>query len=160
MSYANRGKTLQLLINHTNQAYKTKGWAVVDEVPTPTKNIRGKMVYEKKSTVDYYGITQGRAIAFDAKSTREINRFDLKNVHAHQVKYLMDFQKQGGLSFFIIEFAKKQEHYFVPLNFFIKFWNDALRGGKKSIPYEEFLINCNRIQSTRGVPLDYIKHCS
>ena len=159
MSYANRGKALQLLINHTNQTYKMKGWAVVDEVPTPTKNIRGKMVYEKKSTVDYYGITRGRAIAFDAKSTKEISRFDLKNVHDHQVKYLMDFQKQGGLSFFIIEFAKKHEHYFVPLNFFMKFWNDALKGGKKSIPYEEFLINCSRIQSARGVPLDYIKHC-
>lgn len=159
MTHANRGKALQTMINFTNTIYKAKGWAVVDEVPTPTKNIRGQIVYEKKSTVDYYGISHGRAIAFDAKSTREITRFDLKNVHEHQVKYLLDFQKQGGISFFIIEFAKKGESYFVPLDFFMKYWNHALRGGKKSVPYQDIHLYCDRVKSSRGVALDYLKHC-
>lgn len=159
MSYANRGKAFQMLINHTNHIYKIKGWAVVDEVATPTKNIKGKIVYEKKSTVDYYGISNGRAVAFDAKSTKETARFDLKNVHDHQVRYLKDFQNQGGLSFFLFEFAKLQEFYFVPLDFFLAYWMAALNGGKKSIPYMDIQMNCSPVKSARGVALDYLKYC-
>lgn len=158
-SYANRGKPLQRLINYTNEIYKRKGWALVDEVPTPTKNIKGRIVYEKKSTVDYHGITHGRALAFDAKSCRETTRFPIKNIHEHQINYLKRFQDQGGISFFIIEFAKKQEFYYVPFDFVYSYWIKAQEGGKKSIPYEDIHFNCELIKSDRGVALDYLKFC-
>lgn len=119
INYANRGKALQMLINSTNAVYKQKGWALVDEVPTPSKNIKGRIIYERKSTVDYYGISQGRGIAFDAKSTKETKRFDLKNVHDHQVQYLDHFLKQGGIAFLLIEFARLREFYFVSIPFFL-----------------------------------------
>ncbi|MGM7635658.1 Holliday junction resolvase RecU [Bacillus sp. Hm123] len=160
ISHANRGKALQNVINLTNQIYRLKGWAVVDEVPTPTKNIRGQIAYEKKSTVDYYGITHGRALAFDAKSTRETTRFPLDNVHEHQVKYLNSFQDQGGLSFFIVEFAKLNKTYFMPLDFFKTYWTAARNGGRKSIPITDIDLYCERIRSERGVALDYLKYCS
>ncbi len=151
---------MQNVINLTNQIYRLKGWAVVDEVPTPTKNIRGHIAYEKKSTVDYYGITHGRALAFDAKSTRNKTRFDLKNVHAHQVDYLQRFKDQGGLAFFIIEFATLNQSYFVPFDFLHKYWLAAENGRPKSIPIADIDLNCERIRSERGVALDYLKYCS
>ncbi|MGG3451964.1 Holliday junction resolvase RecU, partial [Domibacillus aminovorans] len=101
ISHSNRGKALQNAINSTNGMYKLKGWAQIDEIPTPTKNINGKIIYTAKSTVDYVGISHGRGIAFDAKSTHLTNRFDLKNVHDHQVLYLKTFRDQGGVAFFI-----------------------------------------------------------
>ncbi|WP_307894040.1 Holliday junction resolvase RecU [Bacillus swezeyi] len=159
INYANRGKALQMLINNTNAVYKQKGWALVDEVPTPSKNIKGRIIYERKSTVDYYGISQGRGIAFDAKSTKETKRFDLKNVHDHQVKYLDHFLKQGGIAFLLIEFARLREFYFVSIPFFLEYWNAAKNGGRKSIPYEEIRFNCAPIRTRRGVPLDYLELC-
>ncbi|OTX33627.1 Holliday junction resolvase [Bacillus thuringiensis serovar brasilensis] len=33
-----------------------------------------------KSTVDYDGVYKGRAIEFEAKSTENVTRFDLKNI--------------------------------------------------------------------------------
>ncbi|GLY09575.1 Holliday junction resolvase RecU [Pseudobacillus badius] len=165
VNYANRGKPLQNIINLTNQIYKLKGWAVVNEVPTPWRVIRrGKQIIgaspAEKSTVDYYGITHGRALAFDAKSTRETTRFPLDNVHDHQVEYLTKFQDQGGIAFFIVEFARLNKTYFVPLKFFETYWTAAKNGGRKSIPFEEIDLQCDLIRPERGVALDYLKYCS
>lgn len=159
INYANRGKGLQLLVNQTNAVYKHKGWALVDEVATPTKNIRGRIVYEKKSTVDYVGIAQGRGIAFDAKATQINTRFELKNVHDHQVEYLKRFMDQGGISFLLIEFSKLREFYFVRMPFFLKYWEAAKDNGPKSIPYQDIYLNCDPIRTRRGVPLDYLELC-
>ncbi|WP_458732391.1 Holliday junction resolvase RecU [Bacillus subtilis] len=159
INYANRGKGLQLLVNQTNAIYKHKGWALVDEVATPTKNIRGRIVYDKKSTVDYIGIAQGRGIAFDAKSTKYESRFPLDNVHDHQVEYLKRYMDQGGISFLLIEFSKLREFYFVRMPFFLEYWKAAKDGGRKSIPYQDIYLNCDPIRTRRGVPLDYLELC-
>lgn len=159
MGYANRGKAFEQLICLSNHQYKSKGWGLIEQVPTPTKNINGRIVYDKKSTVDFYGVSHGRAIAFDAKSTRISTRFDLKNVHDHQVEYLKKFQDQGGVAFFLFHFEKRQETYFVPLKFFLKYWDAAKKGGPKSIPYEDFLVGCPLVRTSRGIALDYLKYC-
>nr|BDD46685.1 hypothetical protein 24 [Bacillales bacterium] len=44
---------------------------------------------EKPSTVDYDGTYMGKSIVFEAKSTKDFKRFPLKNIHDHQVKYLI-----------------------------------------------------------------------
>lgn len=165
MSYANRGKALQILVEHTNTTYKHKGWAVVDEVPIPITITEDRGRYIKgfkkgKSTVDYVGISQGRGIAFDAKSTKETSRFPLDNVHDHQVEYLLKYKDQGGTAFLLIEFEKLKEFYFVPINFFNEYWEAAKKGGRKSIPYKEIQLNCERIKTERGVALDYLAHCN
>ncbi|WP_366160606.1 Holliday junction resolvase RecU [Bacillus infantis] len=164
MSYANRGKALQVLINHTNKIYHLKGWAVVDEVPVPITITEDKGRYirgfkKDKSTVDYIGLAGGKGIAFDAKSTRELTRFPLTNVHDHQVEYLERFQQQEGIAFFLVEFARLNRHYFVPLDFFLPYWKAAKKGGRKSIPFKEIETYCYRVRSERGVALDYLKYC-
>jgi recombination protein U len=165
MGYANRGKALQMLIDKTNQIYKLKGWAVVDEIPIPITITEDNGRYIKgfkknKSTVDYVGIAHGKGIAFDAKSTRETTRFPLANVHEHQVEYLIRYKDQGGQAFFLIEFEKHREFYYVPISFFTPYWESAKKGGRKSIPYQEIKMNCNQICPGRGVALDYLQFCS
>ncbi|EOP29519.1 hypothetical protein IIS_05197 [Bacillus cereus VD131] len=41
---------------------------------------------------------KGRAVAFEAKSTNEINRFDLKNIAQHQLDYLEKAEEMGAVS--------------------------------------------------------------
>src|SRR5690625_449002 len=101
MSYANRGMNFEQIIDHTNRMYENKGIALINKRPTPVKilgrNSRGMIngFLEKASTVDYDGVYRGKSIAFEAKSTKELNRFDLKNVPDHQVQHLEKVDKHG-----------------------------------------------------------------
>lgn len=93
ISQANRGRSFEQLIEHSNKQYQTKGKALIQKVPTPWKVIRrGKQIVSahpaEKSTVDFVGVADGKAIAFDAKSTRELTRFPLSNIEVHQMVFL------------------------------------------------------------------------
>lgn len=161
ISHANRGMQLQNIINKTNEIYDIAGLASVQEVPTPTKKGKDeKIKYIKKSTVDYYGCANGQALAFDAKSTLEEKYFPLKNVEPHQVSFLKNFgNKHNGIAFLIVEFASLYKTYFVPIEFFNKYWFASKNGGPKHIPFADIDKHCPRIMPTRGVALDYLAHC-
>lgn len=161
-----RGQVLEQMIEMSNEQYKSKGMALVDKVPTPWNvnyNRRSGRVRnafpEKKSTVDFVGVSHGRSIAFEAKSTNVRTSFPLKNVEDHQIKYLRDHQDQGGISFMIVAFEKLGEYYFLTIDDLISWWVDSQRGGRKSIPHNWFLGNCDLIVSNNGVLLDYLEHC-
>lgn len=160
-SYANRGMAFEQLIEITNSQYINKNRAVIQKVPTPWQVIRrGKKIVsafpEEKSTVDFIGIANGRAIAFDAKSTREITRFPLSNIEDHQVRFLKQWHQNGGISFILVEFAKKKEVYLLSIGQLIKWLESANNGGRKSIPYEWFMLNCDLVKSKNGIILDYL----
>jgi len=163
MTQANRGKRLEDLIEYSNTIYKQKGQALIDKVPTPwsvSYDRKTKRVYrafpQKKGTVDFIGISHGRSIAFDAKNTNIRTSFPLKNVEEHQLNYLINHQDQGGISFIIVSFAKHNEHYILMIDDLKRWWDGQFNGGRKSIPYEWFVMNCNLIKSRNGIPLDYI----
>ncbi|MFD2658521.1 Holliday junction resolvase RecU [Gracilibacillus thailandensis] len=166
MGYGKRGMELEEIIEFTNNAYKNKGLALVDKVPTDwtvhyDKKQR-KVIYaypNKKGLVDFLGISHGRSIAFDTKSTNSRTSFPLNNIEKHQMEYLLKHKDQGGISFFIIEFAKHLEHYFLPIDKANEWWENMKNGGRKSIPYEWFVYKCDLIKSGHGVPLDYLKQC-
>lgn len=160
VSYANRGMSFEHLIEHANAQYRAKGWALVQKVATPWKIIRrGKQIVsafpEKKSTVDFIGVANGKAIAFDAKSTRERTRFPLSNIEEHQMFFLEQFHNQGGHAFILVEYVKFNEVYLIPFLRLRDYWNTAMMGGRKSIPYEEMIL-FPRIRSGRGIVLDYL----
>lgn len=160
-SYANRGQAFEKLINITNQQYYQKRRATIQKVATPWKVIRrgSKIISafpEEKSTVDYIGVFNGRAIAFDAKSTRETTRFDLANVEKHQIEFLTKWQQNGGIAFILIEFVKKHEVYLLTINQLNEWIKQANNGGRKSIPYEWFVMNCDQVRSRKGIVLDYL----
>lgn len=163
------GRFLERRLNITNETYQLKGWALISKIPTPwqvhydKKSKKSWAVPGPKSTVDYTGVSHGRPIAFDAKSTTERTRFPLNNVEPHQVEYLKKHRDQGGISFLIVEFSKFGEVFYVPFELFQPRWVAHINGpkgrqGKHSIPYNWFQANCSRVVSDRGVVLDYLKH--
>lgn len=157
-SAANRGKGLEDQIKAANEAYMVRGQAQINFIATPAKKIDGEMVYTEKSTVDFVGLCHGRGIAFDTKSTKR-DKLPLSNVKEHQVEFLRRWRDQGGLSFFIIEFAAHHEIYCVPLSFFEKYWDRALEGGKKYIPIEDIRFTYESVKPGRGLAVDYLPYC-
>ncbi|MGG1571617.1 Holliday junction resolvase RecU [Fictibacillus sp. NRS-1165] len=153
------------LINACEQ-YRIAGKAVISKVPTPFKVFTDHQrkhshirtgVFEKKSTVDFEGTSQGRSIAFEAKSTIEHTRFPLKNIEEHQIYYLRDTQDQGGVCFFLIEFAKTGEVFYITFDQVYEWWQGFIRDGKKSIPKKWFDMNCPKVSHSRFMQLDFLK---
>ena len=48
-----------------------------------------------------------------------------------------NYEKQGGISFFLISFTARDEFYYLRLVKLLEFWNRAKEGGRKSFRYEE-----------------------
>lgn len=116
-----RGSGFEELINMTNDVYVEKGLALVQKIPTPITPIEFDKesrhitlaYFEKDSTVDYIGAVQGIPICFDAKECHT-DTFPMQNIHEHQVKFMERFEKQGGVSFLLIQFTNRNEFYYLP----------------------------------------------
>ncbi|PPA82384.1 Holliday junction resolvase RecU [Brevibacillus laterosporus] len=162
MSHANRGKAFENLIERAIRQYKKADVAIFHKRATPIKPVRmrgGRIVdgiYEKPSTVDYDGCYKGKCIYFEAKSTASTTSFALDNIHEHQMEHLENTQKHGAICFFLIEFAKKQEVYFVPLPVIQMALLHASTGGRKSIPYDTFKQYAYLVPKNKRAVLDYL----
>ena len=164
MQFGNRGQSLEKMIEVSNQQYMLKNKAMVQKIPTPVKvlNINSQNgrikngFYEKKSTVDYVGVYNGLAIAYDAKETKVETRFDLNNVKEHQYNYLWNWNQNGGLSFLIVYFTNLSEAYLLPFKLLKEYWEKSKNGGRKSIPYDEIAKDEYKIFSKGYIILDYI----
>ena len=139
-----RGSTLEDMINKTNEKYRDAGLALIQKVPTPITPVRIDQesrhitlaYFDQKSTVDYIGAVQGIPICFDAKECAK-DTFSLQNIHEHQVQFMGDFEKQGGIAFFLIYYTQKDLFYYLPYEMLLFFWNRAEEGGRKSFRFEE-----------------------
>ncbi len=139
-----RGSTLEDLINRTNEKYLENNLALIQKIPTPITpiNIDKKSrhitlaYFEKKSTVDYIGVVQGIPVCFDAKECA-VDTFSLQNIHEHQVLFMEQFEKQGGVAFFLIYYTHKDLFYYLPYEMLRFFWDRAKDGGRKSFRMEE-----------------------
>ncbi len=140
-----RGSELEEMINITNDLYRQKKLGIVQKVPTPIKPItidKEKRTitlayFEQKSTVDYVGVVQGVAICFDAKETAK-NFLPIQNIHRHQIEFMKDFKEQGGEAFLVVYFKKYDEYFFIDILTLDIYYERAVAGGKKSIPYDVF----------------------
>lgn len=157
-----RGSTLEDLINYTNDIYKEKNLALIQKIPTPItpididKSSRHITLayFDQKSTVDYIGAIQGIPVCFDAKECAT-DTFPLQNVHEHQVNFMNDFEKQGGISFLIVHFTNRDEMYYIPLKDLNRFRDRQIKGGRKSFRYEE--INKEYLIKSQGeMPVHYL----
>ena len=139
-----RGSTLEDMINKTNEKYRDAGLALIQKVPTPITPVRIDQesrhitlaYFDQKSTVDYIGAVQGIPICFDAKECSK-DTFALQNIHEHQVQFMGDFEKQGGIAFFLIYFTHKDQFYYLPYEMLLYFWKRVEEGGRKSFRYDE-----------------------
>ena len=139
-----RGSTLEELLNRTNEIYLEKGLALIQKIPTPITPLKidkehrhiTLAYFEQKSTVDYIGAVQGVPVCFDAKECTS-DTFALQNIHAHQVQFMTDFEKQGGVAFLVLFFSMRNELFYLPYRDMMRFWNRAKEVGRKSFRYVE-----------------------
>lgn len=139
-----RGSTLEELINKTIEKYRESGLCLIQKIPTPITPIKidkenrhiTLAYFEQKSTVDYIGVVQGIPVCFDAKECVK-DTFALQNIHEHQIKFMEEFEKQGGISFIIIFFTGKDEYYYLSYKELQKYWSRMQDGGRKSFRYDE-----------------------
>ena len=139
-----RGSALEEYINYSNERYRENGLALIQKIPTPitpieinksTKHIT-LAYFDKKSTVDYIGAVQGIPVCFDAKECAKTT-FSLANVYEHQLQFMKDFEKQGGVAFLIIYFKSLDKIIYVSLKDLLPFFERMNNGGRKSISFEE-----------------------
>lgn len=139
-----RGSALEEYINRTNEKYLENGLALIQKIPTPITPINidkesrhiTLAYFDQKSTVDYIGAVQGIPICFDAKECNT-DTFPLANIHEHQVVFMENFEKQGGIAFIIISYTNRETFYYLQFSLLKKFWQRAAEGGRKSFRYEE-----------------------
>lgn len=157
-----RGSTLEELVNRTNEQYREKGLALIQKIPTPITPVRMDKehhhitlaYFEQRSTVDYIGAVQGIPVCFDAKECC-VNTFPLQNIHAHQVEFMKAFEKQGGVSFFLIFYSHENTFYYLTLRKLLEFWQRMENGGRKSFRREE-LDNCYYLNRKNGFLIPYL----
>lgn len=139
-----RGSTLEEFINHTNERYLNAGLALIQKIPTPITPVKIDQekrhitlaYFDKISTVDYIGAVQGIPVCFDAKECRT-DTFPLQNIHEHQIKFMSNFEKQGGVSFLLIYYTHRDELYYMCYSQILHFWKRAENGGRKSFRRDE-----------------------
>lgn len=161
-SHANRGAVLERLIDMTNKQYRNNGVADIRKIPTPvqiTGNNKGRIsgFVTKGEWVDYSGIHDGRAILFDAKETSNRTSFPLNNITDHQYELLKSWHEKGAQAFLLVSFAKHDEVYQLPFRMLETYWEGAKNGGRKSIPYGDFVTECDLVKSEKGYVLHYLK---
>lgn len=139
-----RGSTLEDMINRTNEKYLEHHLALIQKIPTPITPMQFDperhqitlAYFEQKSTVDYIGAVQGVPVCFDAKECA-VDTFALQNIHEHQVVFMNEFERQGGIAFFIIYYSAKDLFYYLPFAKLLTFWERAKAGGRKSFRFDE-----------------------
>ena len=132
-----RGSALEELVNRTNEKYQAAHLALIQKIPTPitpinidkqTRHIT-LAYFEQKSTVDYIGAVQGIPVCFDAKECHT-DTFPLQNIHEHQISFMEEFERQGGIAFFLLSFTKRDEFYYLRFSEFMKFYQRKQQGGR------------------------------
>ncbi len=66
-----------------------------------------------------------------------MDTFPLQNVHEHQVRFMKEFEEQGGIAFIVLHWTGLDEIYYIPFDELFGFWNRMMEGGRKSFTYEE-----------------------
>lgn len=158
----NDGMAFEYTLDLCNIMYKSQRIAVINKRPTPVKILEKKGArvtgfLEKNSTVDYDGHVRQRGIAFEAKSTIE-ERFSLKNIEEHQIKYLEDCHMIGGaICFLIVEMQAYRRTFLIPFPVLSDFWERAKAGrrGEQSLTIGELEREAFEVMPGR-VPLDYL----
>ena len=139
-----RGSTFEELVNRTNEQYREKGLGLIQKIPTPITPVRMDKetrhitlaYFEQKSTVDYIGVVQGIPVCFDAKEC-SVSTFPLANIHPHQVDFMVEFERQKGVAFFLLFFSNENRYYYLRLSDLLVFWERMQEGGRKSFRQDE-----------------------
>ena len=109
-NYSNRGMALEHALNDMHGVYAAMGRALIThQYPAFQRvNAQGEGRVVGKSTVDYEGVVNGGLhIAFDAKTTVETS-IQLSRLQVHQLQYLIDVERMGGIAFVLVQFEHRR----------------------------------------------------
>ena len=134
-----RGSAFEEFINRTNEKYLENGLGLIQKIPTPITPIKidkenrhiTLAYFDQQSTVDYIGAVQGIPVCFDAKECHT-DTFPLANIHAHQISFMENFEKQKGIAFILISYTKREEFYYLQFSLLKKFWQRKKSGFNSS----------------------------
>lgn len=156
--YANRGMQLERMLDKTNEAYQKRGQGIIKKLPTPVHIygvnkgiVRGALT--KGELVDYIGMSEGIAVAYDAKQTKG-KSLPLSNIAVHQYRFLKDWHYNGGAAFLVIRFSDLMKNYVYPFER-IQYWYEG-QDERKSIPLADVEEYGEEIDKSTGI-LDYMK---
>jgi recombination protein U len=120
----------------------------------PEENMRA-FIPESRGEPDYGGVIapQGRGIFYDAKTTQR-DLLDFDNLHPHQVTFLERMAACGAIAGFLVEFAKHQAVFFIPIQMITLTHATRCR---KSIPYQVCAEYLTPVRAGHGLVLyDYL----
>lgn len=105
--YADRGKWLEDALSYSGKIAMSRSEGALVKMATPYAMPIGsdgeRKLVRKVSTVDFIGHVCGIPVACDAKATKG-RSLPLKNVHDHQVNFLLGWEDAGGLGALIVGF--------------------------------------------------------
>lgn len=116
---ANRGMAAEALVELQCRRYEEAGIAVIRKIATPWRVIRhGELAGKgqwvafpaRKSTVDFQGVWEGAAVAFDVKSVARGNRLYLRDaiLPPHQKEFMRRWVSAGGTAFLLTLFGGEE----------------------------------------------------
>lgn len=163
----NNGELFESIIIMANNSYLNKNIANIQKIATPMKAKKNALtgevqgcIYGAKSTVDFVGVYQGKAIAFDAKTTIDENKFPLKNWKEHQVEFLQKWEECGGVAFCLLWLQYSDKYYLITQKMLVDYWDKHQENkGKRgfgSIPFEVIERECIEVQQGEGITIDYL----
>lgn len=163
VSYANKGKALEDLVEYANKQYKAKGIALVQKISTPWQVVRrGKQIVSAyptgQSTLDFRGTVKGgTSISFDCKESAEEKGLMLRNIQDHQIEYMRTALKMGEVSFILANIKPLDKYFLIPGEIVVAYWDDwKVNKGKRGynfIPTESM----QEIKTGKGIALDYLE---
>lgn len=161
MTHANRGKWLESAIEHAAEVAAVRGEGSLVKLATPyvlPREGTERRFIRRRSTVDFVGCVDGRAVAFDAKATAR-KSLPHRNVHPHQIQWLKEWSRAGGVGSLLVGFSATPIVYLVGLDWYLA----ALADRVKSIPekaMEVALANpahvVHVVRGGRGYSLDWV----
>lgn len=119
---ANRGMSLEKLVEEANSQYMTLGEAFIWKPGTQVRFLPGGVITPQKTTVDFIGCLQGGlSIAFDCKST-EADSLPAGNVEEHQIDFLQRHWVMDGISFLLVGYMSAGRFFVVQIRDYLPLW--------------------------------------
>lgn len=161
-----KGMLFESALNLSNEYYRNQNRAVIYKKPTPIQIVKvdypkrqsariTEAYYQSKSTTDYNGIYKEKYIDYEAKETNNLS-FNFGYIFRHQIDHLLQIKSQGGIAFVIVFFKKTQEVFLMDIADFYTYYQNAIKGNRKSIPIEIFREVGTQVKLGYTPPIDYL----
>lgn len=163
MTTKTTGDTLEALVRKSAALLEREGLrlkqtgAIFKGKVGPGGQARGRII--AKGDLDFVGDYRGRAVSFDAKSTKRATSFQLALLKKHQVTICKNAHQRGAIAFFLIEFSALptgSRYFALTWDVLADYWQAHTFGnGEASIPLAVIASRCVEVRRS-GAVLDLV----